>query len=102
MLQRIIQFSIQNTIIVVLLTLAMALAGVFAFSRIPIDAIPDITNNQSQILTVAPTLATQEVEQFVTSPVELAVRSIPGVVELRSISSAATSTKTNFTTSMNS
>lgn len=64
----------------------MALWGVISFLRLPIDAIPDITNNQVQVLTVCPTLATQEVEQFVTAPIEYSVKSISGVKELRSIS----------------
>jgi cobalt-zinc-cadmium resistance protein CzcA len=85
MLDSIISFSIKNKTIVALGTLALAVWGIFAFTRLPIDAIPDITNNQAQVLTVCPTLATQEVEQFITYPIESAVRSIPGVVELRSI-----------------
>jgi cobalt-zinc-cadmium resistance protein CzcA len=86
MLNSIISFSIKNKTIVALGTLALAVWGIFAFTRLPIDAIPDITNNQAQVLTVCPTLATPEVEQFVTYPIENAVRSIPGVLELRSIS----------------
>ena len=86
MLQQIIHYSIKNKVLVLLVTGAMAAAGIYSFTQIPIDAIPDITNNQVQVLTVSPTLATQEVEQFVTAPIELAVRSIPGVIELRSIS----------------
>ena len=69
-----------------LLVAAIVAAGIWSFTQLPIDAIPDITNNQAQILTVCPTLATQEVEQFVTAPIENAVKSIPGVLELRSIS----------------
>jgi heavy metal efflux system protein len=86
MLDSIISFSIKNKVIVALGTLALVVWGIFAFTRLPIDAIPDITNNQAQVLTVCPTLATPEVEQFVTYPIENAVRSIPGVIELRSIS----------------
>jgi cobalt-zinc-cadmium resistance protein CzcA len=86
MLDSIISFSIKNKTIVALGTLALAVWGIFAFTRLPIDAIPDITNNQAQVLTVCPTLATPEVEQFITYPIESAVRSIPGVLELRSIS----------------
>ncbi|MCB0518535.1 MAG: efflux RND transporter permease subunit [Lewinellaceae bacterium] len=86
MLDAIIQFSIKNKTIVALGTLALIAWGAWSFTRLPIDAIPDITNNQAQVLTVCPTLATQEVEQFVTYPIENAVRTIPGVVELRSIS----------------
>lgn len=86
MLDAIIRLSIQNKLVVGALTAALIFAGVYSFFQLPIDAIPDITNNQVQVLTVCPTLATQEVEQFVTSPIETAVRSIPGVIELRSIS----------------
>ncbi|MBI1226461.1 MAG: CusA/CzcA family heavy metal efflux RND transporter [Bacteroidetes bacterium] len=86
MLNSIISFSIKNKAIVALGTLALVAWGVWSFTRLPIDAIPDITNNQAQVLTVCPTLATPEVEQFVTYPIENAVRSIPGVIELRSIS----------------
>lgn len=86
MLTQIIRFSIHNKFMVGLGTLAMVIAGIYSFTRLPIDAIPDITNNQVQVLTVCPTLATQEVEQFVTATIESAVKSIPGVVELRSIS----------------
>jgi heavy metal efflux system protein len=86
MLDSIIRFSIKNKVIVALGTLALVVWGAISFTRLPIDAIPDITNNQAQVLTVCPTLATAEVEQFVTYPIENAVRTIPGVVELRSIS----------------
>lgn len=86
MFDSIISFSIRNKFIVALGTLGLIAWGVWSFTRLPIDAIPDITNNQAQVLTVCPTLATQEVEQFVTYPIETAVRTIPGVVELRSIS----------------
>lgn len=86
MFQKIIAFSLQNKPLVGLLVLAMVLSGLWSFSRLPIDAMPDITNNQAQVLTVCPTLATQEVEQYVTAPIENAVRNLPGVLELRSIS----------------
>ncbi len=86
MLDAIIRRSIKYKVIVGFCTAILIGAGIYAFTQLPIDAIPDITNNQVQILTISPTLATQEVEQFVTTPVEFAVRSIPGVVELRSIS----------------
>ncbi|HOY07843.1 MAG TPA: CusA/CzcA family heavy metal efflux RND transporter [Saprospiraceae bacterium] len=86
MFQKIIVFSLRNKPLIGLLVLAMIVAGLWSFSRLPIDAMPDITNNQAQVLTVCPTLATQEVEQYVTAPIENAVRNLPGVVELRSIS----------------
>ncbi|MFZ4427387.1 MAG: efflux RND transporter permease subunit [Saprospiraceae bacterium] len=86
MLNSIIRQSVKNKLLVGAFTLGLIIAGVSSFLQLPIDAIPDITNNQVQVLTVSPTLATQEVEQFVTSPIEYAVRAIPGVIELRSIS----------------
>ena len=86
MLNAIIRFSINHKVSVGLATAALIFSGIYAFWQINIDAIPDITNNQVQVLTVSPTLATQEVEQLVTAPIEYALRSIPGVVELRSIS----------------
>jgi len=64
----------------------MALFGVYAMLNIPIDAVPDITNNQVQVVTTSPSLAPQEVEQFITSPVEMAMANIPDVTEIRSIS----------------
>ena len=66
--------------------LALIGVGSYSLSNLPIDALPDITNNQVQIITTSPTLATQEVEQFITYPIELAVKSIPKIVELRSVS----------------
>lgn len=86
MLDKIIHFSIYNKFIIGLFMLALIGVGSYSLSTLPIDALPDITNNQVQIITNSPTLATQEVEQFITYPIELAVKSIPKIVELRSIS----------------
>lgn len=86
MLDKIIQFSIVNKFIIGLLTLALMLVGIYNLSRLPIDALPDITNNQVQVITTAPTLATQEVEQFITYPIEQTMKTIPKIVELRSFS----------------
>ncbi|MCE7921868.1 MAG: CusA/CzcA family heavy metal efflux RND transporter [Haliscomenobacteraceae bacterium CHB4] len=86
MFQKIISFSLRNKVLVGLMVLTLVVAGIYAFTRLPIDAVPDITNNQAQVLTICPTLATQEVEQYVTAPIENAVRNLPGVLELRSIS----------------
>jgi cobalt-zinc-cadmium resistance protein CzcA len=86
MLKHIIHFSVHNKVLVGLLTITICVLGIWSFTQLPIDAIPDNTNNQVQVLTVCPTLATQEVEQFVTSPIENTLKAIPGVVELRSIS----------------
>ncbi len=86
MLDKIIAFSIKNKFIVGLFTLALILVGVYNLSRLPIDALPDITNNQVQVITTAPTLATQEVEQFITYPIEQTMKTIPKIVEMRSFS----------------
>jgi len=86
MLDKIIHFSIHNKFIIGLLMLVLVGVGSYSLSQLPIDALPDITNNQVQIITTSPTLATQEVEQFITYPIELAVKPIPKIVELRSIS----------------
>jgi len=86
MLDKIIHFSIHNKFIIGLFTLALMVTGTWSLYNLPIDALPDITNNQVQIITTSPTLATQEVEQFITYPIEQAVKPIPNVVELRSIS----------------
>ncbi|GET29126.1 CusA/CzcA family heavy metal efflux RND transporter [Prolixibacter sp. SD074] len=86
MLDRIIEFSIRNKLVIGLLTLALIGLGIFNFTRLPIDAVPDITNNQVQVTTVSPSLAPQEVEQFITFPIEVVMANIQGVKEIRSIS----------------
>lgn len=86
MLDRIIKFSIQNKIIIVILTLMLIVWGVWSVSKLSVDAVPDITNNQVQIITVCPSLAGQEVEQLVTFPIEQSIANIPDIVETRSIS----------------
>lgn len=86
MIERIIHFSIKNKFIVGLFILALIGWGTYSLTRLPIDAIPDITNNQVQVISQAPSLATQEVESFITAPIEVAVANIPDIVELRSIS----------------
>ncbi len=86
MLNKIINLSIGNKLIVVLLTLFIAGFGVFAILRIPLGAVPDITNNQVQVITTSTNLSTQDVEQFITYPVELEMSNLPGVTEIRSIS----------------
>jgi len=86
MLDKIIAFSIKNKFIIALMTLALIVWGVWSASKLPIDAVPDITNNQVQIITVCPTLAGQEVEQLVTYPIEQSIANLPDLEELRSIS----------------
>ncbi len=86
MLDKIIQFSIKNKFIILLFTLVLIAFGSYSIKQLPLDALPDVTNNQVQIITTAPTLASQEVEQLITYPLEQAVKTIPKVIELRSIS----------------
>ena len=86
MIERIILFSIRNKVLVGLFVLALIGWGTYSLKNLPIDAIPDITNNQVQVIALAPSLAVQEVESFITAPIEVAVASIPEIIELRSIS----------------
>ncbi|MFY7666769.1 CusA/CzcA family heavy metal efflux RND transporter [Flavobacterium sp.] len=86
MLDKIIQFSIKNKFVILLFTLVLLAWGSYSIKQLPLDALPDVTNNQVQIITTAPTLASQEVEQLITYPLEQSVKTIPKVVELRSIS----------------
>jgi len=71
MLNRIINFSIQNKLIVLLFTLSIAGFGIYSITQIPLGAVPDITNNQVQVITTSTNLSTQDIEQFITYPVEL-------------------------------
>ncbi|HYV94070.1 MAG TPA: CusA/CzcA family heavy metal efflux RND transporter [Chitinophagales bacterium] len=86
MINKIIQFSIANKFSVGFFTLALILYGIYSVTQLPIDAVPDITDNQVQVITLAPTLGAQEVEQFITAPIELAFANIPEVEQRRSIS----------------
>ncbi|MBI3717536.1 MAG: CusA/CzcA family heavy metal efflux RND transporter [Sphingobacteriales bacterium] len=86
MLGRIIQFSIKNKFVIGLMTVALIFWGIWSATQLPLDAVPDITNNQVQVITVTPTLASQEVEQFVTYPIEQSLANLPDVEEMRSIS----------------
>ncbi|MBN8836210.1 MAG: CusA/CzcA family heavy metal efflux RND transporter [Sphingobacteriia bacterium] len=86
MLNKIIQFSIKNKLVIGLFTLALIIWGVYSAKKLPIDAVPDITNNQVQIITLSPSLAAQEVEQLISFPVEQTMATIPEIKEIRSIS----------------
>lgn len=78
MLDKIIHFSIHNKLIIGVFTLALTIWGIYSLTQLPIDAVPDITNNQVQVITASPSLAAQEVERLVTFPVETAMATIPG------------------------
>ena len=86
MLSKIIRFSIKNKLIVLLLTLFIVFFGIYSLTQISIGAVPDVTNNQVQVLTTSQNLSTQDIEQFITYPVELEMANLPGVLEIRSIS----------------
>jgi cobalt-zinc-cadmium resistance protein CzcA len=85
-MNRIIQFSIQNKVIISAFVLAWIAWGIHSLSRLPLDAIPDVTNNQVNIVTSTPNLAPVEMEQFVTYPIELAMANIQGLENIRSVS----------------
>ena len=86
MINSIIYFSIKNKLIVGLLTLALIGVGIYSMFTVNLGSVPDITNNQVQVITVSQNLGTEDLEQFVTFPVELAMANLPGVTEIRSIS----------------
>ncbi|MEJ7821156.1 MAG: CusA/CzcA family heavy metal efflux RND transporter [Chitinophagaceae bacterium] len=86
MLNKIIHFSIHNKLVIGLFTLALIFWGIYSASKLPIDAVPDITDNQVMVITVTPSYAAQEVERLITFPVEQTMASIPGISEVRSFS----------------
>lgn len=86
MLNQIIRFSIRNKLIIGLFVLGLVVFGIFQLKKLPIDAVPDITNNQVQVITVSPSLGAPDVERLVTFPVEQATSNIPGISEIRSFS----------------
>jgi cobalt-zinc-cadmium resistance protein CzcA len=86
MFNQLIKFSIKNKLVVAFATLGLVVMGIWSILNISIDAVPDITNNQVQIVTISPTLAPQEIEQFITYPVEVAMSNLPYTTQIRSIS----------------
>lgn len=86
MIDRIIEFSIRWRLFIVLVALGLVVAGVWGITGLPIDAVPDVTTNQVQVNTVAPSFTPAEMEQYVTFPVEVAMSSLPRKQEVRSIS----------------
>ena len=86
MINKIILFSIKNKALIWLMTLGLIVGGIYSMIRVPIDAVPDITNNQVLVITTAPNLGTEDIEKFVTYQVELAVANLPDVEEIRSVS----------------
>ncbi|MCG3195105.1 MAG: Cobalt-zinc-cadmium resistance protein CzcA [Thermoanaerobaculia bacterium] len=86
MLRRIVDLSLENRALVLLASLLLVVGGGYALTQLPIDAVPDITNVQVQVLTKAPALGPVEMEQFVTYPVEAAMNGLPRLKEIRSVS----------------
>lgn len=86
MFQNIIEYAVRNKLIVFLMVGLIVVGGLYSMNQIPLDAVPDITTNQVQVVTVSPTLAAEEVEQLITFPIEASVSNIPDVTEIRSIS----------------
>jgi len=86
MATRLIEWALANRLFVLLLVVILVASGLFAMNRLPIDAVPDVTNVQVQIVTASPALGPVEVEQYLTYPVEAAMSGLPDVTELRSIS----------------
>src|SRR6187549_1505505 len=86
MLDKIIQYSISNKLIIGIFTVGLIAWGSFSLLNLPIDAVPDITNNQVQVITVAPSQSALDIERLVTFPIEQTMATIPGIEEIRSFS----------------
>ncbi len=86
MLNKIIRYSITHKLVIGLLILALIILGLYSLRQLPVDAVPDITNNQVQVITNSPTLAAQEVERLITFPIEITMATIPQIEEIRSFS----------------
>ncbi len=85
MLNRILEFAIRQRLFVLIATLVLVAVGIWSATKLPIDAVPDITNIQVQVNTVVPALAPEEIEKLVTFPIENEMAGIPGLTELRSL-----------------
>lgn len=86
MIERILTWALGNRLLVIVLSLLLTFGGALALRDLPIDAVPDVTNVQVQVLTTAPALGPEEVERFITTPVEIAMSGLPGLREVRSVS----------------
>ena len=86
MFQKLITYSIRHKLVIGVLSIALSIWGVWSLMHLPFDSTPDITDNQVQVITQAPSMGAQEVEQYVTTPVEMALANIPRIQERRSIS----------------
>ena len=86
MIYKIIQFSVKNKLIIGLMTFALIIWGVYSATKLPLDAVPDITNNQVLVITQAPSFGATDIERLVTFPIEQANSNISGIKEIRSFS----------------
>ncbi|MGH9391021.1 MAG: efflux RND transporter permease subunit, partial [Vicinamibacteria bacterium] len=86
MLQRLFEFSLRNRALTLVFAALLVGVGFYSMGRLPIDAVPDVTPNQVQILTTAPALSPLEIEKFVTFPVEASMSGLPGLTQIRSVS----------------
>ena len=86
MLNKIIEFSVKNKLLTGLFIIVLIGFGIYETTKLPIDAVPDITNNQVQVITIAPSLGATDIERLVTFPIELANSNISGLHEIRSFS----------------
>lgn len=86
MLRSVIEFSLKNKMLILLFISSLLFFGLYSLSNIPIGAVPDVTNNQVQVISTTRDLSTEDVEKFLTYPVELEMSNLPGVKEIRSIS----------------
>jgi cobalt-zinc-cadmium resistance protein CzcA len=86
MLDRIILFSLRNKLVIGILTIGLIVWGSYSLTQLPIDAVPDITNNQVQVITYSPALSAPDIERLITFPIEMSLASLPHRVEMRSFS----------------
>ena len=86
MIEKLVNYSLTHKLIIILFTLAIVFFGLYSTTRIPIGAVPDVTNNQVQVITTSRNLSTEDVEKYLTYPVELEMANLPGVIEIRSVS----------------
>lgn len=86
MIFKLLQYSLKNKTLILLFTLALVLFGIYSLSKISIGSLPDITNNQVQVITTSTSLGSEEMEKFVTAPIELEMANLPGLVDMRSVS----------------
>ncbi len=86
MIDRLIEFSVRNKLFIGILVVALMAWGGYSLTKLPIDAVPDVTGNQVDVITNSPSLAALEIERFITAPLEMSMSNIPGLIEMRSVS----------------